>query len=120
MRAFKLGADGYLTKVSVADEMLLAVRRVRAGGKYVSAAFAGHLAATLGSPQIHAPHEALSPRELTVLRMVTAGKTIKDIAAGLQLSEKTIATYRGRVAEKLALSTNVELARYALQNGLAD
>ncbi len=120
VRAFKLGADGYLTKSSVAEEMFLAVRRVLAGGKYVSTAFAEHLAATLGSPQLHAPHEALSPRELEVLRLVAVGKTIKDIAAGLDLSEKTIATYRTRVSDKLGLSTNVELARYALQNGLAD
>lgn len=120
VRAFKLGAAGYLTKTSVADEMFLAVRRVLAGGKYVSTAFAEHLAATLGSPQMQAPHEALSPRELEVLRLVAVGKTVKDIAASLLLSEKTIATYRSRVSDKLGLSTNVELARYALQNGLAD
>lgn len=120
VRAFKLGADGYLTKTSVADEMFLAVRRVLAGGKYVSTAFAEHLAATLGSQQMQAPHEALSPRELEVLRSVAIGKTIKDIATSLQLSDKTIATYRTRVSDKLGLSTNVELARYALQNGLVD
>lgn len=120
VRAFKLGADGYLTKASLADEMLLAVRRVLAGGKYVSAALAEHLAATLGNPQAHAPHEALSPRELEVMRGVALGRTIKEIAASLQLSEKTIATYRGRVSDKLGVSTNVEVARYALQNGLVD
>ena len=120
VRAFKLGADGYLTKASVGDEILLAVRRVLAGGKYVSTALAEHLAATLGNPQAHALHEALSPRELEVLRMVAIGKTIKDIAADLLLSEKTIATYRTRVSDKLGVSTNVELARYALQNGLVE
>lgn len=120
VRAFKLGADGYLTKASVADEMLLAVRRVLAGGKYVSTVLAEHLAATLGNPLAHAPHEALSPRELEVLRLVAVGNTIKDIAANLQLSEKTIATYRTRVSDKLGVSTNVQLARYALQNGLVD
>jgi two-component system, NarL family, invasion response regulator UvrY len=120
VRAFKLGADGYLTKTSVADEMLLAVRRVLAGGKYVSAAFAEHLATTLGSTHLQALHDALSPRELEVLRLVAVGKTIKDIAAGLHLSEKTIATYRTRVSDKLGLSTNVELARYALQHALVD
>lgn len=120
VRAFKLGAVGYLTKSSVADEMLLAVRRVLAGGKYVSAALAEHLAATLGNPQANARHEALSLRELEVMRGVAVGRTIKEIAANLQLSEKTIATYRARVSDKLGLSTNVELARYALQNGLVD
>ena len=120
VRAFKLGAAGYLTKNSVADEMLLAVRRVLAGRRYVSAALAEHMAATLGNPHAHALHEALSPRELEVLRLVAVGRTIKDIAANLLLSEKTIATYRTRVSDKLGVSTNVELARYALQNGLVD
>ena len=118
VRAFKLGACGYLTKASVADEILLAVRRVLAGGKYVSATLAEHLATALGSPLAQAPHEALSPRELAVLRAVALGSTIKEIAANLQLSEKTIATYRTRVSDKLGVSSNVELARYALQNGL--
>ena len=120
MRAFKLGAAGYLTKSSVADEMLLAVRRVLGGGKYVSAELAEQMAATLGNPQAQAPHEALSPRELEVLRLVAVGRTVKDIAASLLLSEKTIATYRTRVSDKLGVSTNVELARYALQNGLVE
>lgn len=120
LRAFKLGAAGYLTKASLADEMLLAVRRVLAGGRYVSSALAEHLATTLGNPQAHAPHEALSPRELEVMCAVALGSTIKEIAAKLQLSEKTIATYRTRVSEKLGVSTNVELARYALHNGLVD
>ena len=100
--------------------MLLAVRRVLGAGKYVSAALAEQMAATLGNPQAQAPHEALSPRELEVLRLVTVGRTIKNIAASLLLSEKTIATYRTRVSDKLGVSTNVELARYALQNGLVE
>ena len=119
-RAFKLGAAGFLTKAGLSDEMLPAVRRVLAGGKYVSAALAEHMAATLGNPRAQAPHEALSPRELEVLRLVAVGRTIKEIAANLLLSEKTIATYRTRVSDKLGVSTNVELARYALQNGLVD
>ena len=120
VRAFKLGAAGYLTKASVADEMLAAVKKVLAGGKYVSASLAEKLAAALGHPTPAAPHEALSPRELEVLRLVATGRTIKEIAAGFSLSEKTIATYRARIAEKLRLSTNVELARYALQHGMVE
>jgi DNA-binding NarL/FixJ family response regulator len=120
VRAFRLGADGYLTKSSVAEEMLLAVGRVIAGVRYVSIELADRLAATLGNPLAQAPHEALSPRELEVMRLVAVGRTIKEIAANLGLSEKTIATYRARVSEKLGVSTNVELARYALKNGLVD
>jgi len=118
VRAFKLGADGYLTKASLADEMLVAAKKVLGGGKYVSAALAERLAASLGSPLQQELHEALSRRELEVLRLVATGKTIKEIAIGLSLSEKTIATYRSRISEKLGLSTNVELARYALRHAL--
>ena len=67
-----------------------------------------------------APHEALSPRELGVLRRVASGQSLKEIAAELSLSEKTIATYRARLAVKLGLSSNVELTRYALQHQLVD
>ena len=62
----------------------------------------------------------LSNRELQVLRLVATGKTLKEIAAGLSLSEKTIGTYRTRISQKIGLSTNVELARYALQHRLVD
>ena len=120
VRSFKLGAAGYLTKSSVADEMLTAVKKVLAGGKYVSAALAEKLATELGKTLQQVPHETLSPRELEVLRLVATGKTIKEIAAVFSLSEKTIATYRARLAEKLRLSTNVELARYALQHRLVE
>lgn len=118
IRSLKLGADGYLTKSSVSDEMLVAVRKVLAGGKYVSMSLAEKLAHTLGAVQ--EKHETLSRRELEVLRMVATGKTIKEIALELSLSEKTIATYRGRISQKLSLSTNVDLARYALKHGLAE
>lgn len=120
IRAFKLGASGYLTKASVADEMITAVKKALGGGKYVSTALAEKLASVIGGDLAQAPHESLSPRELEVLRLVAAGKTIKEIAADFSLSEKTVATYRSRISEKLGLSTNVELTRYALQHGLAE
>ena len=120
VRAFKLGAAGYLTKASVAEEMLVAVKKVLAGGKYVSASLAEQLATALGGGLTTAPHEALSPRELEVLRLLATGQMLKEIAAGFSLSEKTISTYRSRIVEKLKLSTNVELARYAMQHGLVE
>ena len=120
VRSFKLGAAGYLTKASVADEMIAAVRKVLSGGRYVSATLAERLAVALGDGTAQALHESLSPRELEVLRLVASGKTIKEIAAGLLLSEKTIATYRARLSEKLGLSGNVELTRYAMQHRLVD
>ena len=118
--AFKLGAAGYLNKQSASDELFVAVRKVLAGGKYVTALLAEKLAASVGGELNQAPHEALSNRELQVLRLVAVGRTIKEIAAELALSEKTIGTYRSRISEKLGLSTNVELARYALQHRLVE
>jgi two-component system, NarL family, invasion response regulator UvrY len=94
------------------------VKKILAGGKYVTATLAERLAAVIGEPAIKAPHESLSARELQVLRLVASGHSIKEIAAALCLSEKTITTYRTRIGEKLGLSTNVELTRYAFHNQL--
>lgn len=120
LRAFKLGAAGYLNKQSASDELLVAAKKAMAGGKYATAALAERLAEGLGGNLNQAPHETLSNREMEVLRLVATGQTIKEIAAGMALSEKTVATYRARVSEKLGLGTNVELARYALKHGLVD
>lgn len=120
LRAFKLGASGYLTKQSAADELIVAVRKALAGGKYVTAALAEKLASSLAGDAPAAPHETLSNRELQVLRLIAAGKSIKEIGAELSLSEKTVGTYRARLAEKMGLGTNVDLTRYALQHHLVD
>jgi DNA-binding NarL/FixJ family response regulator len=120
IRALKLGASGYLNKNSAADEVLAAAKKAMAGGKYVTVMLAEKLAATLGGDIQRAPHESLSGRELQVLQMIAKGMTIKEIAAELALSEKTVGTYRSRISAKMALSTNVELTRYALQNRLVD
>ena len=120
LRAFKLGASGYITKQSVSDELITAVHRVLAGGKYVTVSLAERLASCVGETREPAPHEALSHRELQVLRLIAVGKSMKDIAAELALSEKTVATYRTRMSEKAGLKTNVEIARYALKQGLVE
>jgi DNA-binding NarL/FixJ family response regulator len=120
VRCLRLGAAGYLTKNSASDELVAASRKALEGGKYVTAALAERLAAVLGGDVRTEPHEALSGRELQVLRLVATGHTLKEIAAELHLSEKTIATYRARISEKLGVSTNVELTRYALQHKLVD
>ena len=120
LRCLKLGAAGYLSKRSASDELIAAVNKAMAGGKYVTMALAEKLAAAMSAGSPEAPHVALSNRELEVLRLIAAGKTIKEVAAELHLSEKTIGTYRLRLSKKMNLSTNVELARYALQHKLAD
>jgi DNA-binding NarL/FixJ family response regulator len=120
VRSFKLGAAGYLAKSQAPDELITAVTKILAGGRYVTAALAERLVDDLVGDTALAPHELLSSRELQVLRMIALGKTIKEIAAELALSEKTIATYRARIAQKTGLSTNVALARYAIQHGVVD
>jgi DNA-binding NarL/FixJ family response regulator len=120
LRCLRLGARGYVTKASATDELAVAVRRVLAGGRYVTAALAEKLASVVGGDVSIGSHEALSNRELQVLRLVASGRSLKRIASELRLSEKTIATYRARIAVKLQISTNVELTRYAMQHRLVD
>ncbi len=120
IRSFKLGASGYLTKGSAADELLTAVRKILDGGKYVTATMAEKLVTTMGRPKSRMSHEALSKREMQVLQLIARGKSIKEAAAALCLSEKTIGTYRGRLAVKLGLTSNVEITRYALLNKLVE
>jgi DNA-binding NarL/FixJ family response regulator len=120
IRSLKLGASGYLNKSLAADEVLVAVRKVLAGGKFVTASLAEKLAAALGGDDRQSPHDSLSNRELQVLRLIASGQSIKEIAAEMALSEKTVATYRLRTAKKLGLDSNVELTRYALKHQLAD
>jgi len=120
VRAFKLGAAGYVSKQSASGELLAAIRKGLAGGRYVTPLLAEVLAATISGAAPEAPHELLSNRELQVLRLVAQGKPLKQIAAELSLSEKTIGTYRMRISQKIGLSTNVELARYAVLHKLVD
>ncbi len=119
-RALKSGAAGYLTKESVPEELKAAVRRVAAGGRYVSAALAEKLAVDLREGADTPLHELLSDREFQVLRMIASGKTVKQIAEELSLSVKTVSTYRARILEKSGMKTNAQLIRYALQTQLVD
>ena len=120
LRALKLGAAGYVSKQCASDVLVAAVKKVISGGRHVSPAVAEKLAMAAAGDWVGAPHEALSHRELQVLRMIAAGNSVKEIAAELALSEKTVATYRGRISVKLSLSTNVDLTRYAVRHRLVD
>jgi len=117
-RILKAGASGYLTKESAAEELIVAIRKVAAGGIYVSAHLAEKLASTLQTPTEVPPHQMLSEREFQVLTQLVKGKKLKEIANVLFLSEKTITTYRSRILEKLNLHNNAELIHYAIQNKL--
>lgn len=121
VRALRAGAAGYVTKESAPDELVAAIRKVLAGGKYVSAALAEALAAALTLQDRGEPdHQILSDREYQVLQMLAIGKSIKEIGSDLGLSEKTISTYRTRILEKMNMKTNAELVRYALRAGLIE
>ena len=120
LRALKSGAAGYVSKQSAADVLVTAVQRVLSGRRYISPALAEQLAGALAGESAGTSHEALSNRELQVLRLIALGKSIKEISAELALSAKTVATYRSRIAEKMGLCSNVELTRYAMQHGLVD
>jgi two-component system invasion response regulator UvrY len=120
VRVLKIGAAGYITKDTVSDEVVTAVRKVLAGGKYVSAALAETLAAGLNASAEGALHEALSDREYQVLRLIAVGKSVKEIGFELSLSVKTISTYRMRIMEKMRLKTNADLIRYAMHQKLVD
>jgi DNA-binding NarL/FixJ family response regulator len=118
VRVLKLGAVGYMTKESAADELVGAVKKVLAGGRYVSASLAETLAMNLSSGPVRPPHELLSDREFQVLRLIASGKIVSEIARGLGLSVKTISTYRCRILEKMGLRNNAELMHYAMQQQL--
>jgi two-component system invasion response regulator UvrY len=119
-RALKAGAAGYLTKDSVPDELKSAIKRIAAGGRYVSATLAEKLAVDLRHGADVPLHDLLSDREFQVLRMLASGKTVKEMAEELSLSVKTVSTYRGRILEKTGMKTNAELIRYALEAQLVD
>jgi two-component system invasion response regulator UvrY len=119
VRVLKLGAAGYLTKESVPEELVAAIRKVARGRKYVSNSLAEKLATDLEINAEKAPHENLSDREYQVMSMIASGKRLKEVAEELSLSIKTISTYRSRIMEKMNMRNNAELIRYALQNGLA-
>jgi DNA-binding NarL/FixJ family response regulator len=118
VRVLKLGAAGYLTKESVPEELISAIRKVAQGRKYISATLAEKLAIDLEINTEKPPHENLSDREYQVLCMLASGKRLKDIGDDLNLSIKTISTYRTRILEKMKMGNNAELIRYALQNNL--
>jgi two-component system, NarL family, invasion response regulator UvrY len=120
VRVLKSGAAGYITKNTASEEVIGAVKKVLAGGKYVSAALAESLAANLNAPGGKAPHEMLSDREYQVMRFIALGKSVKEIAYELSLSVKTISTYRTRIMEKTKLKTNADIIRYAVHEKLVE
>jgi DNA-binding NarL/FixJ family response regulator len=120
IRVLKAGASGYVTTESAAEELIAAIHKVASGGRYVSAALAEKIAFSLGRDSDLLPHQTLSEREFQVMQMMATGKKLTEIADALNLSEKTITTYRTRILEKLHLHTNAEIVHYAIDHKLID
>jgi len=117
VRALKLGASGYLTKDTPTSTLVEAVRKAASGGKHVSPALLEKLASLVGGGAT-GDHEALSNRELEVFKLIAAGESLVRIGEKLHLSPNTVTTYRSRILDKMGMSSNAELTRYALEQGL--
>jgi DNA-binding NarL/FixJ family response regulator len=118
VRVLRAGAAGYLTKESVPNDLIKAIRRVAGGRKYVSESVAECLAIDVEAARARPCHERLSTREYQILLLIAAGKTTKEMAHALSLSPTTISTYRGRILQKMEMKNTAEMVRYAVQNGL--
>jgi two-component system, NarL family, invasion response regulator UvrY len=117
VRCIKLGAAGYLGKSADPDDMVAAVRKVAAGGVYVTPATAEALASAVGGAGARSGAESLSHREHQVFRLLTLGRSVSEIGAQLQLAPNTVSTYRARILEKTGTKNDVELALYAERQG---
>jgi DNA-binding NarL/FixJ family response regulator len=120
IRSLKAGASGYLTKQSAPKELVVAIRQVGAGLKYISPALAQELANHVGDDHEAPLHETLSDREYQTLTMIASGKTVGTIAKELSLSVKTVSEYRARLLVKMKLKNSAELTHYAIKNQLIE
>lgn len=120
LRAIKAGASGYLKKVSAPTELVIAIRKIVSGRKYINSSLAEKLAESLGNEKNNFLHDKLSDREYQIMCSIALGKSAEEIAAELSLSINTIYTYRNRILEKMSMKSNVELTQYAVQNKLIE
>ncbi|HEX4299380.1 MAG TPA: UvrY/SirA/GacA family response regulator transcription factor [Gammaproteobacteria bacterium] len=121
MRLMEAGASGYLTKDSAEDEIIIAIRRVHAGERYIAAEIARQLALqAVNRSSGGSPFDQLSAREMQVMIMATGGHSVQDISDKLHLSPKTVSTYRSRLFEKLGVGNDVELTRLAMRYGVIE
>jgi two-component system invasion response regulator UvrY len=119
LRSLKAGASGYLTKESAATELVVAIRKIAVGGKYVTLSLSESIAFYLDAKE-ESPHETLSDREYEVMCLIASGKSVTTVADELSLSVKTISTHRSRILAKMKMGSNTDLARYCLQHSLVD
>jgi len=119
-RALRAGASGYLSKSAPSDTLLEAIRQLMRGGKFITSKVAEMLANNLTEDSSQPVHERLSDRELNVLLSIGRGQSVGDIARTLNLSVKTVSTYRARVRVKTGLRNNAEMVQYVIRNNLVE
>lgn len=118
VRALRDGAVAFLTKERAASELMDAIRTVLRGRRFITADLAEQLASLIATDGPKIPHERLSSREFEVFRLIASAKSPTEIAAELQISSKTVSTYRARILEKMGMFSNAELMQYAIRHGL--
>ena len=120
LRCLRAGASAYLNKDSAPEKLAIVVKKVLAGGRYISPQVADTLLDAVNDPDAKPLHELLSDRELEVMRMIASGIALTQIAERLHVSAKTVSSYRSRILEKMNMRSNADLLRYAMNNGLIE
>jgi DNA-binding NarL/FixJ family response regulator len=120
VRVLKAGAAGFLTKEAAPEQLVVAIRKILAGGKHISEQVADLLITHVRDTPARNLHEKLSDREFQILSLFGEGKTVKQIAETLSLSVPTVSTYRARILNKMEMKSTAELVRYAIQNRLSN
>lgn len=118
VQAFKAGAAGYLTKGSESEEVIAAIGKVAAGGRYTTESLAEKLLLHLNADPDRPPHQTLSAREYDIFILICNGRSLTDIGEQLSVSVSTVSTYRRRILEKMGMATNAELIQYAVTQGI--
>ena len=120
LRAIKAGASGYLKKVSAPTELVIAIRKIVSGSKYINQQLADKLASDYSEKNKQSLHSNLSDREYQIMCLIASGRTTEEIANDLSIGIQTVYTYRNRILEKMNLKSNVELTQYVIQNKLIE
>lgn len=118
LRVLKAGASAYLSKETIHEDLIKAIKAILIGRKYITPSIAEKLAGALENDSSKELHELLSDREFDVLKMLAAGKSVSEIADQFALSATTVSTYRARILEKMGMKNNADLTRYALEKKL--
>lgn len=120
LRCLRAGASAYINKDSAPDELSIATQKILSGGRYISPRMAEKLVSQFDEPTEKLPHELLSDREHEVMRMIASGVSLTEIGDRLHVSVKTVSTYRARIMEKMKMSSNAEVTRYAMVHQLIE